>query len=93
MGPPPWPGGAASVRLVSSFFLFVTTSFYSALFPVALGGVTANASLDCLCFAEVYADREVRRLINFLYLHLVFLQVESFHALQLASSVHSSLLL
>ena len=46
--------------------------FHSALFPVALGGLTANASLDCLCFAEVYVDREVRRLISFLYLRLVF---------------------
>ena len=54
MGPPPWPGGAVSVRLVSSFFFH--GAFYSALFHFALGGLTANASLDCLCLAEVYVD-------------------------------------
>ena len=75
MGPLPWPGGAASVRLVSSFFF--TAPFYSALFPVALGGLTANASLDCLCFAEVYVDREVRRLICSLHLYLVFVQLKA----------------
>ena len=76
MGPLPWPGGAASVRLVSSSF-FSTPLFHSALFPVALSGLTANASLDCLCFAEVYVDREVRRLISFLYLHLVLVKLKA----------------
>ena len=67
--------GAASVELVSSFF-FYTAPFNSASFPVALGGLTANASLDCLCFAEVFVDKEVRRLISFLYLHLVFVELK-----------------
>ena len=75
VGPLPWPGGAASVELVSSFF-FYTAPFNSASFPVALGGLTANASLDCLCFAEVFVDKEVRRLISFLYLHLVFVELK-----------------
>ena len=68
-----YPGLAA--RPASGQFLppiFFTAPFNSASFPVALGGLTANASLDCLCFAEVYVDREVRRLISFLNLYLVF---------------------
>ena len=76
VGPLPWPGGAASVELVSSFF-FYTAPFNSASFPEALGGLTANASLDCLCFAEVFVDKEVRRLINFLYLHLASMPCNS----------------
>ena len=75
MGPLPWPGGSASVRLVSSFFFHGV--YFFALFPVVLGGLTANASLDCLCFAEVYVDREVRRLISFLYLYLSFVELKA----------------
>ena len=59
-------------RQASFFLLFFHGVYFFALFPVALGGLTANAFLDCLCFAEVYVDREVRRLISFLYLYLVF---------------------
>ena len=72
-----YPGLAA--RPASSKFLppFFTAPFYSALFPVALGGLTANASLDCLCFAEVFVDKEVRHLINFLYLHLASMPCNS----------------
>ena len=73
-----YPGLAA--RPASGQFLpsfFSRRLFYSALFLVALGGLTAKASLDCLCFAEVYVDREVRRLISFLYLHLVFVKLKA----------------
>ena len=76
VGPRPWLAVRASVRPVSSSFFF-TAPFYSALFPFALGGHTANASLDCLCFAYVYVDKEVRRLISFLHLHLVSVKLKA----------------
>ena len=60
----------------ASFFLF-HGAFFSALFPVALGSLTANASLDWLCFAEVYVDRDVRRLTSFLYWHLVVVKLKA----------------
>ena len=56
----PWdlyPGLAA--RPASGQFLpFPRLLFIPRCFTVALNGLTANASLDCLCFAEVYVDRE-----------------------------------
>ena len=63
----PWeiyPGLAA--RPASGWFLpssFFTEPFYSALFPVTLGGLTANASLDCLCFADVFVGRWILNVV------------------------------
>ena len=42
----------------SAIPFFFTSPFYSALFPVALGNLTSNASLKCLRFAEVYVDEK-----------------------------------
>ena len=47
VGPPPWPGGAASVKLVSSFFLFVTAPFNSALFS------GSSRRSHCECFSRL----------------------------------------
>ena len=82
------PASRWALRVSDSFFLFC-----SALLPVTLGGLTANAAPNCLCFAEVYVDREVRRLISFLLFAPCLCSVESFHAWQLASSVYSFMLL
>ena len=76
-----------ALSLPLSFFgVFLFRVFSSVL----LNGLTASASLCCLCFTEVDADREMRRLICFLYLHLCL--AESFHAWQPASSLRFSVL-
>ena len=51
----------------------------------------ARAASRCPCLTEMDVDREMCRLACFLDLHLVFVKLESFHALQHASSVLYSL--
>ena len=70
MGPPPWPCGAA-IRPVSSFFS--TAPFIPRCF-LKLLAVSLRMLLSTVCASQsVYVNREVRRLISFLYLILSLL--------------------
>ena len=86
-GPLPWPPGEASVATLIALRSSVPCSLlFLGVFPfrvssVLLGSLTAGASLCCPCLARMDVDREMRRLVCFLYFPSFLYSVKGFHAL------------